>query len=127
VAIGAILGGVAIFLAYECHSLLIGEGISEEALEGLRAIVTAHPAVAEIKQLLSLHFGPADVLITMNLRFTTELTASGVAEVIAALEKNIRARYPEANHIFIETESLHSSADSSVPEREPDRTLVPKR
>jgi cation diffusion facilitator family transporter len=108
IVIGAILGGVAVFLAYESHSLLIGEGVSEEVLANIRGIVTSDPAVSEIREALTLHFGPSDVLLTLNLRFQKEYTASEVAAVIVTLEENIRTRYPEVKHIFIETESLTS-------------------
>ena len=111
IVIGVILGVVAAVLAYESRSLLIGEGVNPEIMAQIRAIVTSDPAVSEIKQFLTLHFGPADVLLTMNLRFQKEFTASEVAEVIARLEGKIREQFPEINHIFIETESLrHVSA-----------------
>jgi len=106
VVIGAILGGVAVFLAYESHSLLIGEGVSKEALADIRTIVSSDPAVADIREVLTLHFSPTDVLLNLNVRFNKEYTVSEVAAVIANLESNIRARYPEINHIFIETDSL---------------------
>jgi len=106
ILIGAILGTVAVVLAYESRSLLIGEGVSPETMARIREIVTSDPAVSEIKQFLTLHFAPTDVLLTMNLRFQKEFTTSEVADVIARLEEKIRAEFPEINHIFIETESL---------------------
>ena len=106
IVIGVILGGVAVFLAYESHSLLIGEGVSIEALANIRTIVSSDAAVADIREILTLHFAPTDVLLNLNVRFNKEYTVSEVAAVIANLEKNIRARYPEINHIFIETDSL---------------------
>lgn len=111
IIIGLILGVVAVVLAYESRSLLIGEGVRPEIRTKIRAIVTSDPAVSEIRQFLTLHFGPTDVLLTMNLRWHKELTASEVAEVIARLEDKIRDQFPEINHIFIETESLRRAAD----------------
>lgn len=106
IVIGAILGAVAVMLAFESRSLLIGEGVSEEMRERIHATVTSDPAVAEIRQFLTLHFGPSDILLTMNLRWQNELTASEVTEVIARIEAGIRQQFPEIKHIFIETESL---------------------
>jgi cation diffusion facilitator family transporter len=106
IVIGAILGGVAVFLAYESHSLLIGEGVSKETLANIRTIVSSDAAVADIREVLTLHFSPTDVLLNLNVRFNKEYTVSEVAAVIANLESKIRARYPEINHIFIETDSL---------------------
>jgi len=110
IIIGVILGAVAVMLAYESRSLLIGEGVSEEMRRGIQETVTSDPAVAEIRQFLTLHFGPSDVLLTMNLRWQKEFTASEVAEVIAGIEARIRDRYPEIRHIFIETESLRQAS-----------------
>ena len=112
IVIGLILGVVASVLAYESRSLLIGEGVSPEVMASIREIVTSDPAVSDIKQFLTLHFGPADVLLTMNLRFQKEFTASEVAEVIVGLEEKIRSRFPEINHIFIETESLRQVSEA---------------
>ncbi len=112
IVIGLILGVVAVVLAYESRSLLIGEGVSPEIMLRIREIVNSDPAVSEIKQFLTLHFGPADVLLTMNLRFQREFTASEVAEVIARLEDKIRGQFPEINHIFIETESLRDLSEA---------------
>jgi cation diffusion facilitator family transporter len=114
IVIGAILGAVASVLAYESRSLLIGEGVSEEIMKRIREIVTSDPAVAEIRQALSMHFSPSDVLLTMNLRFQQDYTASEVTAVIAGIEDKIRAEYPEVNHIFIETESLRPKPVSAA-------------
>lgn len=109
IVIGLILGAVAVILAYETRSLLIGEGVSEETLASIREITNSDEAIAEIKQALTLHFGPYDVLLTLNVRFAEELTASQIAATIDALEDKIRARHPEIKHIFVETESLTSA------------------
>ncbi|HJZ78933.1 MAG TPA: cation diffusion facilitator family transporter [Pyrinomonadaceae bacterium] len=112
IIIGGILAAVAFFLAYESRSLLLGEGVSEETRACIREIVMADPDVSEIKQFLTMHFSPTDVLLTMNLRWRKEFTASEVAAVIARLEEKIRAQYPEINHIFIETESLRAVSEA---------------
>lgn len=115
IVIGAILGAVAFALAWESRSLLIGEGVSPEVMTQIRAIVNSDADVSEINQFLTLHFAPADVLLTMNLKFRKEFTASEVAEIIARLEEQIRAQFPEINHIFIETESLRPPVSTARP------------
>jgi cation diffusion facilitator family transporter len=106
ITIGVILGVVAAFLAYESKGLLIGEGVSPQTLESIRAIAGAEPAVAEVRKALTMHFGPHDVLLTLDIRFQKDLTASDIAAVIDDLEKKIRDRHPEIKHIFIEAKSL---------------------
>ena len=106
ITIGVILGVVTAFLAYESKGLLIGEGVSPQTLESIRVIARAHPAVAELRKALTMHFGPHDVLLTLDIRFQKHLTASEIAAVIDELEKDIRDRHPEIKHIFIEAKSL---------------------
>jgi cation diffusion facilitator family transporter len=106
ITIGVILGVVAGFLAYESKGLLIGEGVNPQTLESIRTIAGAHPAVAEIRRALTMHLGPQDVLLTLDIRFQKHLNASEIAAVIDELEMNIRARHPEIKKIYIEAKSL---------------------
>src|ERR1051325_5263645 len=48
IVIGAILGVVAAFLAYESKGLLIGEGVDDETLDSIRAIAAEDSAVLEV-------------------------------------------------------------------------------
>ena len=110
ITIGVILGAVAGFLAYESKGLLIGEGVSPQTLESIRAIAITDPAVAEIRNALTMHFGPQDVLLTLDIRFEKELTAAEIAAAIEELEKKIQVRHPEIKHVFIEAKSLTEAA-----------------
>jgi len=74
IVIGAILAVVAGFLAYESKGLLIGEGVDPQTLASIRSIVSADPAVEEIKKLLTMHFSPDDVLLTLDIGFKKHLT-----------------------------------------------------
>ena len=110
ITIGVILGIVAAFLAYESKGLLIGEGVNPQTLESIRAIAITDPAVAEIRNALTMHFGPHDVLLTLDIRFEKELTAAEIAAAIEELEKKIQVRHPDIKHVFIEAKSLTEAA-----------------
>ncbi len=110
ITIGVILGAVAGFLAYESKGLLIGEGVNPQTLESIRAIAITDPAVAEIRNALTMHFGPHDVLLTLDIRFEKELTAAEIAAAIEELEKKIQVRHPDIKHVFIEAKSLTEAA-----------------
>ena len=111
ITIGVILGVVASFLAYESKGLLIGEGVSPQKLASIRAIAGADPAVVEVRKALTMHFGPHDVLLTLDVRFQKELRSGEIASAINRLEAKIRDRHPEIKHIFIEAKSLSTAAD----------------
>jgi cation diffusion facilitator family transporter len=67
--IGFILAVTAAFLAYECQSLLTGEGVDPEVRASIRAAAMAEPGVARLNELLTMHFGPQDVLVALSLDF----------------------------------------------------------
>ena len=106
ILIGLILASVAVFLAYETKGLLIGEGVHPETLESLRSIAGADPAVQEVRKSLTMHFGPHEVLLTLDILFKQELSAEQITTAVNRVEAAIRAQHPEIKHIFIEAKSL---------------------
>lgn len=106
ITIGAILGVVAGFLAYESKGLLIGEGVDRQTLNSIRKIAREDPAVVKVRKALTMHFGPHDVLLTLDIQFREELTAAEISAAVDHLEKKLRDQHPEIKHIFIEAKSL---------------------
>jgi cation diffusion facilitator family transporter len=112
IVIGSILATVAVFLAYESKGLLIGEGVEPGTLASIRALTEADPAVVRLVRALSLHFGPNDVLLTMEIAFEPNLSAGAVASAIERLDQAVRRRHPEVRHIFLEAQSLAGQAQA---------------
>lgn len=110
VVIGVILCGVASFLAYESKGLLIGEGIDPQTRADITRFVEADPDVDRLVRALSLHFGPIDVLLTLEITFRPGLTAAAAAAAIDRLDKAIRAAHPEVRHLFVEAQSIAEQA-----------------
>jgi|ERR1044072_756725 cation diffusion facilitator family transporter len=106
ILIGVILALVAVFLAYETKGLLIGEGVNPETLASLRSIAGSDPGVKEVRKSLTMHFGPHEVLLTLDILFREELSAEQIATTINRVEAAIRAEHPEIKYIFIEAKSL---------------------
>jgi len=114
IVIGLILGGVASFLAFESKGLLIGEGVNPETLASIRELVTGDEAVAQVRKSLTMHFGPSDVLLNLEVRFKKHLRANQIADAITRLEATIRQKHPEVTHIFIEAKSLKEAESSGL-------------
>jgi cation diffusion facilitator family transporter len=106
IVIGIILAAVAAFLAYETKGLLIGEGVNPQTVADIQSIASADTAVEEVKKCLTMHFGPSEVLLTLDIRFKPDLTAEEVNQAVNRLEDQIRAQHSEIKHIFIEAKSL---------------------
>lgn len=116
VLIGMVLAAVALFLAIECKGLMLGEAADPAVRDGLRGIVTASPGVHGVNEVLTMHFGPADVLAVLSLDFGDELTAADVEGVVSDLEREIKRVHPAIRRIFVEAQSRagHLRAQSEV-------------
>jgi cation diffusion facilitator family transporter len=106
VLIGLLLGGIALVLAYESRSLLLGEAASPETLQKIVEAVRRVPEVVEIVELLTMHLAPDDILVNMELTLKEGLTTTEVEKVIDRIEGEIRKEVPQARRIFIECETL---------------------
>ncbi len=106
VMIGVVLAVVAIYLVHESKGLLLGEVASPHLVSGIREITQGDPAVADIQDPLTMHFGPQEVLLAMNVQFKPGLPSEEIEKAVDRIEQNIRQQYPEVKRIFIEAESI---------------------
>ena len=112
--IGLILAATAAFLAYECQSLLTGEGVSLQVREGIRQIATSQKGVDNTNEILTMHFGPQDVLVTLSLDFEDGLPAASVEEAVTQIERRIKDAYPEVTRVFVEAQSLEAHKRAAI-------------
>jgi cation diffusion facilitator family transporter len=101
-AIGVLLGAVAIILAIETKSLLIGEAAEPEIEQTILAALEAGAEVEHVIELLTQHIGPEDLLIAAKIAVKHDDSAAKVAMGIDAAEGRVRAAVPMAKHIFLE-------------------------
>lgn len=116
VVIGLLLAGVAVALIRESRGLLIGEGIRPETARAIRSIAMAQSAVRDVGRVLSMYVGPDDVLVTMDLDFHDGTAAADAAAAIAAVERQVRERYPMIKRLFIEAGAAPSKERWSRPD-----------
>lgn len=114
ILIGIILAAVAIFLAFESNSLLVGETADPKTVEGIRQEVSSHPAVERMRRPLTMHFGPNEILLNLDVQFKADLQASDLVKVIDELEMRIHNKYPEIKRIFIEVEGLRGYKETDL-------------
>jgi cation diffusion facilitator family transporter len=111
ILIGLILSAMAIFLASESRGLLTGESADREAILDIRHIVEADPAVHRLRKPLTMHFGPNEVLLNMDIEFHKQLSFTELAFAIDRIEAKIREAHPEIKSIFLEVENLKERED----------------
>ncbi len=116
VAIGVLLACVAVVVARETQSLLIGEAASDEAE---RTIVTAledGPEVERVIHMRTVHLSPDSLLVAAKVAVRAEDTASTIVRGIDAAEQRVRDALPMAEVIYLEPDIYQESkADDTDP------------
>ncbi|MGI9510863.1 MAG: cation diffusion facilitator family transporter [Geminicoccaceae bacterium] len=105
VLIGVILALTAALLAYEAKGLLIGEGVDPDVRRGLETVVAGQDGILRVNELRTMHLGPEEVLLTISVDFSSDLSADDVEKTISLMEKTIKERYPEVRRVFIEAQN----------------------
>jgi cation diffusion facilitator family transporter len=109
--IGVLLCVVAGVMVYESKGLLVGEGLDRETLKEVRALVEVDAAVERVQHLHTLYLGAHEVLLTIELRFHSTISALEVRRSVARLKSNIQTRHPDIKRIFFGAESITEEND----------------
>lgn len=117
-AIGALLGVIAIVLAVEMKSLLIGEAASPGHIRTIREMIVSDPDLVELLSLRTLHLGPDQLLVAAKVRLRDELTFGDVAASIDRMVGRIRERVPGAEAVYVEPDQR---MDEDIPAQRKDR------
>jgi divalent metal cation (Fe/Co/Zn/Cd) transporter len=118
VVIGAILCAVAVFLAYETHGLLIGEGATRQDRDRAERIVKGSPRVENVVEVLTMHIGPNDVILALKVAFDRTITLPELEEAINEIERRVRGEMPHMTKIFVEPDSLGGFTAGAKPSDE---------
>ena len=102
--IGGILAATAVYLAYECKGLLTGEGASRVVVAEIERIISEEADIVRLNELLTMHFGPNDILLNVSLDFADRLSSAEVENHVSALEQRIKKRFPDIKRVFIEAQ-----------------------
>ena len=104
--IGLILLAAAAFIGWRTRGLLLGEAATVEDRRRIREAVESVPQVERALEVLTLHLGPEEILVNLNVHFRDGLDTDALEEAVDRIEERIRAAVPAAQRIFIEAESL---------------------
>jgi cation diffusion facilitator family transporter len=100
-AIGVLLVAIAMILAIEMSSLLVGEGATEEIVEAITTALAGDGA-GRLIHLRTLYVGPEELLVAAKIGVGATQSGDEIAQAIDAAEERIRAVVPEATSIYLE-------------------------
>ncbi|MFD3521354.1 cation diffusion facilitator family transporter [Streptomyces sp. NPDC058653] len=108
--IGILLIVIAIVLAAETKSLLLGEAAGLEDVEKIKAAMVDGEVVTGIIHMRTLHLGPEELLVAAKISVEHDDTAAEVAHAINAAESRIREAVPIARVIYLEPDIYSEAA-----------------
>ena len=120
--IGLLLVLVAITLAIETKSLLLGEAAGSESIQRIEGALTATSGVERIIHMKTLHLGPEEILVAAKIGVSTGASAAEVAETIDRAEVAIREAEPMVTALYLEPDIYK---EGHVPAARPARPGAP--
>ncbi|MFF8646093.1 cation diffusion facilitator family transporter [Streptomyces sp. NPDC015345] len=122
--IGILLIAIAIILAAETKSLLLGEAAGTEEVAKIEKALVDGDTVTKVIHMRTLHLGPEELLVAAKIAVQHDDTATEVATAINAAEERIRAAVPIARVIYLEPDiySEPTATDGTSPARTPGGT-----
>ncbi|MGW0366521.1 cation diffusion facilitator family transporter [Streptomyces sp. NPDC002990] len=112
--IGVLLIIIAIVLAVETKSLLLGEAAGTDEVEKIKAAVVDGDTVTRLIHMRTLHLGPEELLVAAKIAVRHGDTAADVANAINAAEDRIRAAVPIARVIYLEPDIFNGETAAAA-------------
>lgn len=103
--IGLLLCAVAVVLAVEMKSLLIGESATEDATARIRDALASSPGIAAVLHLETQHLGPDELLVGAKVQLAEEQSLADAVACIDAAEARVREAVPEARVLYVEPDT----------------------
>jgi cation diffusion facilitator family transporter len=116
--IGVLLILIALVLAVETKSLLLGEAAGLDEVKKIEAAVVDGDTVTAIIHMRTLHLGPEELLVAAKIAVGHDDTAAEIAAAIDAAEARIREAVPIARVIYLEPDIYSEAEAAKGPDRE---------
>jgi cation diffusion facilitator family transporter len=113
IAIGVLLGIIAVILIMETKSLLIGEAARPALVTTITSCLVGGP-VERVIHLRTQYLGPEELLVAAKIAVPASLPTEAVAEAIDAAEARLRATVPEARMIYLEPDLDRTGSEDGL-------------
>jgi len=100
--IGIVLIVVAIFLAVEVKSLLVGEAADPALLATIHEVAAQDERITGVLRALTVQQGPGEVMLACKIRVKDGIPSGTVVAAINEFEQRLQARAPEIKWCFVE-------------------------
>ncbi len=101
-SIGVLLGLIAVVLAVEMRSLLLGESATAADDGAIRRAIESTEGVAGLIHLRTQHIGPEELLVGAKVSFEASYTTAELVDAINRVEERTRTAVPIARIMYVE-------------------------
>jgi cation diffusion facilitator family transporter len=102
IVIGVLLIGVAVSMAHDTGSLLVGASARPEERAEIERILSEHPGVVQVQELLTLVLAPRALLVAARIDLEDTLDAWHIERMSSELDGRIREAVPDATEVFLD-------------------------
>jgi cation diffusion facilitator family transporter len=100
--IGTVLIGVAIFLAVEVKSLLVGEAADPELVKAIGEVAGEDANIVKVLRTLAVQQGPGEIMVALKLQMKSGLSGTELVDAINKFEVRLQEKHPEIKWSFVE-------------------------
>ncbi|HEU4951605.1 MAG TPA: cation diffusion facilitator family transporter [Holophagaceae bacterium] len=101
-AIGLLLIAIAAFVGAEVTSLLLNEAPPLALRAALREAVDEDPEAETVLNLIAVFVGSDRLMVALKVKFRPQPSGQALVDAINALERRLRVRFPQIQHLFVE-------------------------
>jgi cation diffusion facilitator family transporter len=101
IAIGVVLIFVSIFIAVRIKGLIVGRSAEEDLQKAIHAQIEASDGIEDLLNAITIQLGP-QVMLAIKVRMTPGLSIEKAVENLNALERAIKANFPDVKWCFVE-------------------------
>ena len=101
IVIGVVLIIVSLFIAVRIKGLIVGRSAEEDLQQAIAEHIEATDGIEKLLNAITLQLGP-QVMLAIKVRMTPGISIDRAVELINALERSIKARFPEVAWCFVE-------------------------
>ena len=101
ISIGVILICISVFIAIRIKGLIVGRSAEEDLQQAIHVQIEASDGIEDLLNAITVQLGP-QVMLAIKVRMTAGIPVEQAVANINALERSIKAKFPEVAWCFVE-------------------------
>jgi cation diffusion facilitator family transporter len=106
ICVGLLLVAVSMVLGRESRSLLMGEGISRETQQKIKALVEKDEAVLKVNNIMSTYQSPEEIVLMLIITFKPDLDTETITEAVSRVRSNVKEEFELVEFVIIQPHAV---------------------